>query len=529
MMERKEKIDEIRKYYMNPKSYPDKYKQEIETAISTMDDYLKNRKKDKDSEELISELCNVYSSNESITPINSLMRQSRADDDGVSATRGYREIYFNEIVQNANDNTNDNYLNIYANIVNDVYDLEFEYADPGFSVENIIGLFNSEIHTKKSNLAVTGKHGVGIKALFYFVDTLTIKSNIIATFNIKTINEDGVEKIESAVSGLEVNTDWDQKTTHLKIEYRKKDDYDDDKFNVPKLNKLIDVLCNTEILSYDEIKKFFYAEDQKELVFDSRSLLFTDKNKGKEKGITTISFFHNKNKRFSISVSKKNEFKGTKADKDCYNIEQSSIRFNEEDELHYLVVTMESDGDQNFSIAFPDPHIITKGDARFYETYYIPKGKITSPDYRICVPFSILINSKYSSIDRQKLTDDEEKEPEIAGYINGKIVSILKQLTSDQLQKDIAEEIKLEISRIFHKCLVSDEEFISSCYREKIDNRYLLKFKRKTDNNEFMVYQRDDKKEPYEKKIIGQSVEVDEFKRFFEDNIINSNFPHHLV
>ena len=295
-------IDEIRIYCMNKESYPNGNKKEIEKYIDLMDAYLKKGNGDKESENLVLALCGNYSSDKSDTPINTLMRQSRADDDGVSATRGYKEIYFNEIVQNANDNTNDSYLNIYVNIDKDVYCL-----DQGFSVENIIGLFNSEFHTKKRNLSATGKHGVGIKALFYFVDTLIIKSNIIATFDIKTINEDGVEKIESAVSRLEVNKDWDQKTTHLKIQYHKKDNYGE--FNVCKLNELLDVLCDTKTLSYDEIKKFFYAENQEDLVFDSRSLLFTDKIRTKKKELLSFLLFIMKMKDFLYLCPKKMNLK----------------------------------------------------------------------------------------------------------------------------------------------------------------------------------------------------------------------------
>ena len=106
-----------------------------------------------------------------------------------------------------------------------------------FRFKNIIGLFNVEFHIKKNDMSTTGKHGVGIKSLFYFVDELSIASNIEANFKIAKLEE---EDMEIAESELKINDKWDQKTTHLRICYKQKENYKG--FNVKKLNRLIELI-----------------------------------------------------------------------------------------------------------------------------------------------------------------------------------------------------------------------------------------------------------------------------------------------
>lgn len=57
--------------------------------------------------------------------INSTIRKTRADEQGLSATKGYKEIYFNEIIQNANDNTTGESIRIILSNSNNNYEMSF--------------------------------------------------------------------------------------------------------------------------------------------------------------------------------------------------------------------------------------------------------------------------------------------------------------------------------------------------------------------------------------------------------------------
>ncbi|CAG7839631.1 hypothetical protein CLOHAE12215_01044 [Clostridium haemolyticum] len=179
-------VDEIVKYYMNPKKYPNDGKIAIEDAIKTLDTILLNGESGT-TNVLVNTLFKKYTSNGLDAPINATILKTRADEQGLSATRGYKEIYFNEIVQNANDNTTSDNLDIILSKKGNIYEMTLQYEDIGFSVENIVGFFNTEIHTKRDNFSATGKHGVGIKSLFYFVDYMKIESNVRIEFNITTV------------------------------------------------------------------------------------------------------------------------------------------------------------------------------------------------------------------------------------------------------------------------------------------------------------------------------------------------------
>lgn len=508
-------VEEIRNYYMNPGKYPEKNKYEIEQAIDNVNLYLKGEKNSK-GESIFNGLSSEYSKN--TAPINLLIRKTRADEEGVSATRGYKEIYFNEIIQNANDNTTGNRMNICVDYIQEEkeYSLEFEYKDKGFSVENIIGFFNSEIHTKKGNLVATGKHGVGIKALFYFCDELIIDSNIHAEFIINTFDEDGIEKIDNVKSVLKLNTKWDKMYTRLVVKYKKKDNYGE--FNVQKLNLLIEnIVNNSEI---EDVKRFFFSKNQDELVFDVRSLLFTDKNKNKETGIKRINFSKKgqNEELFCLAAEKSMNCVKVSNENEAFIAEKTSVKIKDkknkfvEEKYYVFVISPVNRYVQNFSMALPMSDKVEKG-RRYYETYYIPEANDGSR-------LNFLINSRYSSIDRRKLTDDDDKKDAILEDIEDNIILVYKYITSEEFQSVICNEWRKEISAIFHKCLDVDDQFVECCSQNNITNRYLAKYKEDTfSEKKYLVYIREEK-EPYEKKFIGQTWDVPSSKDFFSQYIL---------
>ena len=371
-MENTKIVDEIIKYYMNPKSYPNSNRTIIEDAIRQIDSFLIEGESDI-TNGLMDTLFAKYTSEGLDAPINATIYKTRADEQGLSATRGYREIYFNEIVQNANDNTYGNNLDIILSKTDNNYELTFRYNDRGFSVENIVGFFDTEIHTKRDNLSATGKHGVGIKSLFYFVDYMKIKSNVIIEFNIKTEIEDGIEKIIKVKSEIKKNEDWyknSDKKTLFTIRFPEKESYGE--FNVGKLKNFINLCLQDHEIQNNELDKYFYGLKQDDLIFDVRGLLFTDKNKGKQNGIKKLCFYKNdiQMKLFEIICLEPKIFK-----KDEKIVCKAEIKYSNEEKnkLSYLMFTKEgNDGEQNFSVAFPLQ--LEKNKRRYYETYYIPNA-----------------------------------------------------------------------------------------------------------------------------------------------------------
>ncbi|WP_438349266.1 hypothetical protein ACP8HI_00805 [Paenibacillus sp. FA6] len=501
-------IDEIVKYYMNPKTYPNKDKNEVEKGIKELDRFLLD--KNCEENEFFSALFERYTSDNVENPINSTIRKTRADEQGLSATKGYKEIYFNEIIQNANDNTTGESISIILSNINNNYEMSFLYEDSGFKTENIIGFFNTEIHTKRSDLSTTGKHGVGIKSLFYFVDHMTMESNVKIEFKVKTINEDGIDKIEKVSSNFSKNAEWDGKTTRFTIRFPQKESYGE--FNVAKLKKFIDsMLDKTNPIQDETFKQYFFGLNQEKLIFDVRGLLFTDKNKGKKKGIKKI-YFHknddNKSELFTISCDESNS-----VEDDGNRVCKATLKCNEEERLSYLMFIREGEGEQqNFSVAFPlKPK---RSRRRYYETYYISEADDEGID--------ILVNSKYSNVARTKLTDEDNKIKAIKEEIEGELIEIYKFMVSKKCaDSDIGEDI----SKLFHSLLIQDNSNIDLFYENEISNRFLARYIKSDEplnqdlKDRYLVYQRKDK-EDFEKQFIIQKFTKENVIEFFVKSFV---------
>lgn len=480
--------------------------------------------------------------------LEELIRQQRADEQGLAATRNYGEFYFNEIIQNANDNTDGEDIAICfgkdkEENGSERYSISFTYADNGFRTENLIGFFNSEIHTKGKNLSTTGKHGVGIKSLFYFVDKMVIDSNVHIEISISASIEDGIEKIDAIPIDI-IKNQSSGNSTKLTIYFTKKnDDGNQIQFNTGKLTDFIDLLYSDDVRIHGsllgEIKKCFWNGKKKELIFDCRSLLFTDKNRGKTKGIKKMEFSVKQASEpiFSIDVQKSNVCDLIK-DSDAiygedpkYTVgrETISLKVNDKEEPEildkFLTVKKESSksDEQNFTVAFPEKIKCGRGFSRYYETYYIPDSEDSRKNY------NILINSKYSSPDRTKLTDKNVEEKEIIlEKIDEELDSVYVFLFGASC-KDLTNEIRLFISNVFHSMLVKnmiDEEnnlsFLSICIKYGISNRYLLKFKNEEQQKKYLVYCRKEKEE-YEKRLINQEISPESILNFINQEILSDD------
>ena len=287
--------DDIANYFISPGKYAGD-KKLLQDKIQKLDRYLlhpalcnvceKQEETEAETIRLYDSLCSRCA-NETLLP--AVIRKTLADTQGLSATKHYRESYFNEIIQNANDNTDPQKdgcrkMKVLVFRTGEQYQMSFRYKDKGFLTENIIGFFDTEIHTKSGNLAATGKHGVGIKSLFYFVEELNITSNVMITVSVEKKEEDGQQTIGKIRSSMRRSGSWDGDTV-LTIRFSKKSSYDG-AYHVEKLTELID-----KAIDGSTVDACFFSQDQKELVFDIRGLLFTDKNIGKKQGIKEICFY----------------------------------------------------------------------------------------------------------------------------------------------------------------------------------------------------------------------------------------------
>ena len=503
-------INDIKLYFLNPKKYTGS-KTEIQEKIKEIDEFLLSNGENEADSNLFSFFQTEFTSeNDLKNPIISAIHKTLADNQGLSSTRNYREIHFNEIIQNANDLPSVNEITITLSLEENNYIVSFEYNDVGFSVENLIGFFDTEFHIKKKNLSSTGKHGVGIKSLFYFVNKLSIESNVNIEFCIDTVdNNDGEQGIKVS-SKLEYNHNQQKKDkTILTISFEK--DKSDCIYNIKKLQKFIDACLNNQI-DDSSMNQYFFSDKQKELIFDARNLLFTDKNKNKDSGIKNITFKTSEKELFTISCDTEDENIVSFSD---IKICKSIVKYNDEKKYEYLIFTrlFEDDKKQNFSIAFPTGRL--NGCSRFYETYYIP-----DEEYKFNLP--LLINSKHSNVSRTKLTDGNQNEKDT---IIKEIQDNINLIYEIMCREDVAISVlKTDISKLFHKLLnhpcVDNNEAINIVNAD-VNNKYLQKYNTDTDvtNGKYIVFKRE-QKEIHEKILVGSTTEDKENLKSFYDMVI---------
>ena len=518
-------------YMIGSKIFLKDEKEDIKKQIDDTDDYLFGNDNGH-GEAIFNIFSKKYSDNNNIdTPIILTILQEHAG--GLSATKNYKEIYFNEIIQNANDLSGAEDITIELSKDNNNYIMSFEYNDKGFSLENIISFFQTELQTKKKNLSSTGKYGVGIKSLFYFINKMTIDSNVYIEFNIQYGKEENSDKhgIVNSNSKLSYNKKRTKKNkTILTISFNPHENCSE--YNIEKFTNFIDTCLDKEEIEYDDIQNYFFSDEQKNLIFDARNLLFTDKNKGKENGIKKLSFKTKDYDLFSISSCNDSSVKYPEENNsyiknNSYIISKEHLEFNgkriDNDDYTYIIFKKESSEakKQNFSVAFPLN--LSSGKTRFYETYYIP-----DEDYNFNI--SILINSEYSNTSRTRLTDGNNVDKnKIINNIVKNINALYTIMCKEQIGKS---KLGKDISIIFHSLLnifykAKDiNKNIDIFNADDINNRYLPKFKDNIKDNfkksmePYIIFKRNEEKEEYEKIYIGEDSTVKEkLKDFYEDII----------
>lgn len=313
---------------------------------------------------------------------------------GISSLQGYREGYFNEIIQNANDLHCGDSISIRVGEKENNLTLECQYDDKGFSLSNIYAFLNREMSDKTDDDSQTGKFGVGIKSFFKFVENLRIESNVVFDFSIVRTGSN-----KNIVGNTRINPTWSGEQTSFFISY---DPSFDSEFNTRKLSALIEYLCgkrNADVLS------FFLTGTDSEVVFDIRSLIFMHLN-GKTKRSVSNLEFKGRTHNVKICCSDVIKVRTVTAAEESWRIGVLQLKVevdqNVRYEKEYIVFS-----DNNISVAFPVSEFSTDNN-RMYATYYLKadmKGQL--------LPIGMLADSKYANIHRNDVGDSEEKINEV--------------------------------------------------------------------------------------------------------------------
>ena len=347
---------------------------------------------------------------------------------GISSLQGYREGYFNEIIQNANDLHCGDSICIIAGEDGDNLTLECQYDDKGFSLSNIYAFLNREMSDKTDDDSQTGKFGVGIKSFFKFVENLRIKSNVLFDFSINR-SSDG----NNIVGSTKINSVWSGAQTSLFISY---DPGFESEFNTKKLSSLIEYLCGKQNA---DVLRFFLTGNDSVMVFDIRSLIFMQLNGKTKQSISNLEF---KGKNHSVKVSCEDVIKVktiTVAEESWRTgVLQLKVELdkNVRYEKQYIVFSNNS-----ITVAFPVSEFSTEYN-RMYSTYYL-KADIKEQ----LLPIGMLVDSKYANIHRNDVGDSEEKINEVYDKLRGYMKSLYGFMCSEEVASLSCAEA---VSDVFH-------------------------------------------------------------------------------
>lgn len=512
-------LKELSRYFQSPERYNKEKKTGIETLIATLDRELKGSdQKNPENNPLFRELRDFYSDSERENPITQIMYQTNSTEKGLHATNQYKEIYFNEIIQNANDLSQGEEVSILLEDEDEQdYIMSFTYKDGGFSTKDIICFLNAEFHGKEGDLSSTGKHGVGIKSLFYFVNHLEIVSNVVISLKVEQAM-DG--EINEASSSLSYNEAWDGAHTTLRLRFSKTKEFT--RYNVEKLKRFISLALNGE-----DVSGFFFSPRQTELIFDGKGLLFTDKNKNKTIGIKTLSFHSKNGPLFAISAKKEEVSFSVSATKEegAHTLPPTGVQlsveqlyYNERSMGRYLCFTVEKGEQrvQNLTAAFPEE--LGRSPTRFYETYYIPNETL---DFGL----NVLINTGHSNVSRTKLAEEEEERTTITQQIQRDFFTIYHAMSTQEVGES---PLAYEVSHLFHQLVhyfYDNGNNHLSIFQTTVNNRYLPKFSSdfsECTRGKFIVFQRKEK-EAYENRLIGAKVSKGELEEYYKRVILKQD------
>ncbi len=386
-------------------------------------------------------------SNDLKSTINNCVK-TRNNPEKKDDLKKYKEGYFNEIIQNANDIVNltginnpsvDVTVSKEAVTGGEKYSVVCRYPDKGFSLKNIYG-FCTKGNSDK-NASQEGMYGVGIKSLFCFVDEFSIESNIRLSVSSAKSILDTVELsyIESANKSM---------TTTLSFSFTWLDDEKQNKhagFNTKKLKAFIDDVYDKK----ENYNRYFFSGNDNELIFDARSLFFTDLRGERD--------YNNSIKEIVVKQDE-NTILTIKSEETVLLNENALVKKAVvSDEDKYIVIHFPKD---EISLAFKCNQGDTIGSDRLYSTYFIGS---TDKGY-LGIPTGCLVNTKAINSSRSGLERENEKDPVILGEIMKKgreAIGLLCGLAGNNA--DVLD-VLCQLLSLYSGQAVSDDDVLSPIY-----------------------------------------------------------------
>ncbi|UYB50118.1 hypothetical protein OCI51_26025 (plasmid) [Lysinibacillus capsici] len=390
------------------------------------------------------------------TMLNIIAQQSEPE-----LIKGYKENYFNEIIQNANDLSVGTEITFEMERINEVYSCTAVYDDPGFKVSNIVSFCNRGLSDKKRH-EQTGKYGVGIKSLFAFVDNFEMKNNI----EIKINPRNRVDNL----TPLKLSYSNPKKTT-LHFSFTRKQPEEIFDFNIGKLANFIDRLEGSYPYGVED---YFVANLEDRLIFDAKSLLFMDaKKKSDESTINTIVFY---NKTAGNHVKIHCEKYGKEKISEELTMTLCEITINiqigsylSEKIYKYALFELEK-----IRVAIPYEEIGREKN-KYFSTFFV---KLDEGDEQSFWNINAAIHTEYANLSRTDFADSSKDRENVMKVIKENLQELVAKMTVQH--ETLSPEYKIVLSEIFHKLLINDRHESESTLFDLViarglTNRYLVK------------------------------------------------------
>ncbi|MCR4720522.1 MAG: hypothetical protein K5655_02250 [Lachnospiraceae bacterium] len=381
--------------------------------------------------------------------VKSRNKKNKKDD-----IKKYKEGYFNEIIQNANDvvwktDIKKPVVQISVYREDSKYSVSCRYPDIGFSLENIYGFCTRGNSNKDPRNGQEGMYGIGIKSLFCFVDKFEIKSNIHILIDTgkKLLDTVSIERNELPTDGYTV----------LSFEFT----YDLTQpdlskyagFNVKKLAEFIDwtLQQNKSEEDISKLDKWFLAGKDEEIIFDTKSFFFTELRgeRNGENSIKTLSFYQNdfeeNNTLFKITTDEipihLERSPQIDINPERLVIKQSEVgvSYKNKNILYKYLVIHFKDDEEPLTYAFQYEKGKNIGNDKIYATYFV--GSYLSPKTLLGRETGCLINTTAINSSRSGLERENEKEPPVLGKIMDKGKDTISILCALSVSNHVAREI----------------------------------------------------------------------------------------
>ncbi len=379
--------------------------------------------------------------------------KSSESSNGREQIKGYKENFFNEIIQNINDvKVPDNCekkdrIDIDINKEGACYLIKCEYKDSGFKSKDIFGFCNTGMGAKGEN--EDGKFGLGIKAVLTVSDRFIIKSNVCIEY-IKDETNDNIT--------IKLNDEWDGKTTIAEYYIPKKEN-EHYGIHTSKIEKVFS----------DSNGEIFKTGEYSNLLFDFRALLFTGriKNIRVNKWILSCKPEESECLEETSKILKINTVKIKKVDSDDFYWEK------------YLCYEPEKKSSVAFLLNTSNGFTFYKN--RIYSVYYVKP----LPD-DIVYPAGLLINIKEVNSFRNDVAASDTEIKRIHNKIRNFVSSALKEFTDVKLE---SLELKKAVSTAFHNCLLVYYDDIKNYELKKSDTADTNNSEDKNDTKELGLFE----------------------------------------